>query len=110
MPSKRQAPIESDVEENSGASLVSKRARTAEDSDEELTSTQPTSPRSTKARGKVRQTDNDLQLGGEESEDDIGPMVPNEDEERRFEEENEQSIRERIANRGKVQGVRFSFS
>ena len=59
----------------------------------------------TRNKGKGRQEDGEIDIEQGLEEDTPEQEAPDEDEERKFEEENEEIIRETIMNKGKSQGV-----
>ncbi|GBE84843.1 Structural maintenance of chromosomes protein [Sparassis crispa] len=99
MPPKRAITIHSDDEGSaSEGSPASKRARTQEDSDAEL------APYPNKGKGKSRQrTKEDVDLEDEE-EDAVEQTAPDEDEEKRFEEEHVEEIWQNLMSKRKTQG------
>ncbi len=104
MASKRPAPVGSDSDGESEHTQASKRARTAEDSDDDGGSPAPATQRSVKGKDRGHEVDVE-----ENDEIEVDNATPNEDEEKRFEEENEDSLLARIKNKTKVQGVRRPF-
>ncbi|KAJ7147173.1 P-loop containing nucleoside triphosphate hydrolase protein [Mycena crocata] len=98
---KRRANIDSDDENPSvDGTPASKRARTADSDDEHAPP--PTSSRRAKGKGKARRKDED---DDSEAESEIDPnAADNEEEDRKFEEEYEEILREQLESRRKVHG------
>lgn len=75
-----------------------KRARTEDDEPEQV-------QQGTRSKGKARQEDGEIDIQQGLEEETPEQEAPDEDEERKFEEENEEIIRETIMNKGRTQGV-----
>ncbi|KAI8978840.1 P-loop containing nucleoside triphosphate hydrolase protein [Trametes punicea] len=93
---KRRAIADSDGEDASQP--VSKRSRTNESDEED----QPRTQRA--ARGKEVARNETIELDEDEDEAGAPAVEPNQDEEKKFEEENEERIRERLMNKSRAQG------
>lgn len=104
MPPKRRAHADSDGEDLAEGSQASKRARQSESDDEAGWRTQ----RDVKGKGKAkaRVQDEELDIGPVEQVEEI---VPDADEEKRFEEEHEDQIRAKVLGKKQTQGVRLSY-
>ena len=96
---KRRAAADSDTEE--GGSQAQKRARVQGDSDIEVDDApQASGSRSTQRKQKASEA-----ADVDEDEDDIQQVAPDADEEKRFEQEHEDAIRERVFGGHRGQGV-----
>lgn len=107
MPKRRAVSIVSDDEDVSReSSPVPKRARTDEDSEQNVEVSARQSTKRERSKGKARRRDEE-EAEEEDDDDDnnVGQTAPDEDEEKQFEEENEEVIRERLMSKGKTQGV-----
>ncbi|KAF9804066.1 hypothetical protein IEO21_09462 [Rhodonia placenta] len=106
MPKRRAVSIVSDDEDVSReSSPVPKRARTDEDSEQNVEVSARQSTKRERSKGKARRRDEE-EAEEEDDDDDnnVGQTAPDEDEEKQFEEENEEVIRERLMSKGKTQG------
>lgn len=93
---KRRAVADSDDE--NASQPASKRSRTTESDEEE----QPHAPRATK--GKKAAANEAMELD-EDEEGGVAEIQPDDAAEKKFEEENEELIRERLMSKSKTQGV-----
>ncbi|RDX50230.1 P-loop containing nucleoside triphosphate hydrolase protein [Lentinus brumalis] len=100
---KRRAAADSDDER--GSEPTSKRSRTNESDDEQPG---PHNRRSGKGKGKQQQQqqqeDSNEPIEIEDDDDDAAMQEPDEDEEKKFEEDHEEIIRERLMNKTKAPG------
>lgn len=94
---KRRVAVDSDTEE--GGSQFQKRARVQSDSDIEVDDA-PQASGSTQRKQKASET-----ADVDEDEEDIQQVAPDADEEKRFEQEHEDAIRERVFGGHRGQGV-----
>lgn len=105
MPPKRRAhQSDSDIEDFAEGSQASKRARQSSNDEEDVKPSRSQN-RNGKGKGKARaQEDEDLNI---EAEEQVEEIVPDADEEKKFEEEHEETIRNQVMNKKKyAQGVR----
>ncbi|KAI0357379.1 P-loop containing nucleoside triphosphate hydrolase protein [Trametes cingulata] len=94
---KRRAVADSDDEGNSQP--VSKRSRASESDEED----RPRIPRAAKGKNVAR--DETIEIDDDdEDEGGVTEIKPDQDEEKKFEEENEERIREKLMNKSKAQG------
>lgn len=104
------APDSDTDEQSSQFSHPSKRARTEEDSADELPETSQNGRKRSKRTNGAEQhaEDDDDDRPALDLDDDDEPIeldIPDEDEERRFEEEHEEEIRAKLASKTKTLGV-----
>ncbi|KAI0789611.1 P-loop containing nucleoside triphosphate hydrolase protein [Abortiporus biennis] len=97
---KRRAVTDSESEDNSGSSQLSKRARTG---DFDATAT-PEPQVQQKGKGRARRNHEEEEEEEEDVDGEVENMAPNADEEKQFEEENEEKIRAKVMGKSKTQG------
>ncbi|PCH39760.1 nucleoside triphosphate hydrolase protein [Wolfiporia cocos MD-104 SS10] len=104
MAKRRAVTINSDDEDGlRRSSQSSKRARTNDVIEDEADEALRTSK--SKRKGKERQRDDeDADEEEDEDEESLKQVTPDEDEEKRFEEEHEEEIREKLMSKGRIQG------